>query len=199
MIFRKKQNENRFLVAGLGNPGRKYQYTRHNVGFLALDHIAEKAGVRVSRSRFSSLVGEGRIGNASATLMKPMTYMNLSGQAVAAAARYYGTEPDHIVVICDDAALDPGVIRIRDHGSSGGQKGLLSIEDMLQSSSYIRIRVGIGHCDSQELADYVLSMPSSADRELISRRFPDIAEALEMIVKGDLSGAQSRFNGERTK
>ncbi|MCL2539435.1 MAG: aminoacyl-tRNA hydrolase [Oscillospiraceae bacterium] len=199
MIFRKRQNEERYIVAGLGNPGKKYHYTRHNVGFLALDYIAERAGVRVSRSRFSALVGEGRIGGVAVTLMKPLTFMNLSGQAVAAAARYYGTAPAHIVVICDDATLPPGDIRIRDHGSSGGQKGLQSVEDMLESSEYIRIRIGIGRCAGQELSDYVLSMPASADREAITGRFPDVADALDMVINGNISEAQSHFNGAGTK
>jgi len=199
LIFKKKQNENRFLIAGLGNPGKKYQYTRHNVGFLALDHLAKKAGIRVARSRFSALTGEGLLGRAPVTLMKPMTYMNLSGQSIAAAAKYYGLGPDRIAVICDDASLPPGVIRIRERGSSGGQRGLLSVEDMLDSSGYIRIRIGIGKCGGGELSEYVLSAPASADRDAIFGRFDDVADALEMIANGNLADAQSRFNGAGTK
>ncbi len=195
MFFKKKSNENRFLVVGLGNPGKKYQYTRHNVGFLALDFLADKSGIKVTRSRFSALTGEGRIEGIPVTLMKPATFMNLSGQAVAAAAKYYGLSSDRIIVICDDVALSPGNIRIRDHGSSGGQNGLRSIEDMLESQDYIRIRIGVGDRKSGELADHVLAMPSSEDKAAITARFPDVLAAVGLIVTNHFSEAQSRYNG----
>ena len=196
MFFRKKQTDCRFIIAGLGNPGKKYQNTRHNVGFLALDYIAKANDIRLTRRRFSAVTGEGRIDGAAVTLIKPTTYMNLSGQAVFEAARYYGVLPARIIVICDDAALAPGIIRIREGGSSGGQKGLISIENMLNSREYIRIRIGIGD-GKGNLADYVLSAPSDAEQEVITARFSDVAKAVEMITRGDISGAQSRFNGIR--
>lgn len=193
-MFFKKRTDDRFLVVGLGNPGKKYLYTRHNVGFLALDFIAERNHIKVTRSRFSALTGEGRLGGKAVTLMKPTTFMNLSGQAVAAALKYYKLPPEKLIVICDDIALTPGIIRIRDHGSSGGQNGLRNIEDMIESQNYIRIRIGIGDRKSGDLPDYVLAMPSSADKKAIESRFFDIDEAVKLIVADKLSDAQSRFN-----
>lgn len=198
MRFFKNRSQNRYLVVGLGNPGKKYQLTRHNIGFEVVDFLAKEFGIKVTRSRFSSLVGEGRIGlsrESSDILMKPMTFMNLSGQAVVAAAKYYEIPPERILVICDDVALAPGVIRIRAEGSSGGQKGLLSIEDMLGTTNYMRIRIGMGHPSDDNLPDYVLSNPTSSERKLIENRFSDIAKAVEMILNGDLQGAQSKYNG----
>ncbi|MCL1830124.1 MAG: aminoacyl-tRNA hydrolase [Oscillospiraceae bacterium] len=194
MRFWNNRPQNRFLIVGLGNPGKKYKYTRHNVGFDAVDHLAKEYGIKVSRSRFSSLIGEGFIGVAKIILMKPMTYMNLSGQAVAAALRYYSLPIERILVICDDVNLTPGVIRIRAQGSSGGQKGLLNIEDMLETNQYMRIRFGIGQPTSGPLPDYVLSMPTVGERSLIQGRFDDLTDAVRLIIQGDLQGAQSRFN-----
>jgi len=195
MFFKKSSHAGRYLIVGLGNPGRKYQYTRHNIGYMALEFLAKSYAVRVSRSRFSSLVGEGVINSCPVVLLKPLTYMNLSGQAVAAAVKYYGISPEKIIIICDDIALSPGTIRIREHGSSGGQKGLLSIEDMLGSSEYIRIRIGVGSPSHTELSDHVLSVPTSSERELITKRFPDVVKAVELIIKGEIALAQSRYNG----
>lgn len=194
MFFKKRSADDRFLIVGLGNPGKKYLYTRHNVGFLALDFVAEKNNIKVTRSRFSALTGEGRLGGKAVTLMKPTTFMNLSGQAVAAALNYYKLPPERLIVLCDDIALSPGAIRIRDHGSSGGQNGLRNIEDMIESQNYIRIRIGIGDRRSGDLPDYVLSMPSSDDKKAIESRFSDIEEAVKLIVAGSLAEAQSRFN-----
>ena len=195
MLFKKNRTENRFLIVGLGNPGKTYQLSRHNIGFQAIEYLSNVYNIRISRSRFSSLTGEGRIGDAGVTLIKPMTYMNLSGQAVEAAAKYYNIPVERIIVLCDDVSLDVGVIRIREQGSSGGQKGLLSIEEMLDSQHFKRIRIGIGDPKGVELKDYVLSSPTSLERKKIEERFEDVSKAVEMIVLGDLAGAQSRYNG----
>lgn len=195
MLFGKRRDEGRFLIIGLGNPGKKYRNTRHNVGFMALDYLSEVYGIRVTRSRFSSLAGEGKIGEVKVVLVKPMTFMNLSGQAVAAVSSYYKVPPERIIVICDDINLSPGVIRIRDHGSSGGQRGLLSIEDMLESKDYIRVRIGVGDRASGELSSHVLSSPDAADNKAITERFPDIAQAVELILTNRLTEAQSLYNG----
>jgi len=195
MRLLRNRSEGRFLIVGLGNPGKKYQMTRHNIGFLAIDFLSKKHGIKISRSRFSSLVGEGRIGLSSVVCIKPMTYMNLSGQAVAACCRYYSISPERIIVICDDVALTPGTLRIRAQGSSGGQKGLLSIEDMLGTNSFVRIRIGVGQPKEGDLADYVLSIPTSREAEMIKNRMDDLTKAVEMILEGNLEGAQSRYNG----
>ena len=195
MHFFKNREKERYLIVGLGNPGKQYQMNRHNIGFDVLDFISKEYDIKVSRSRFSSLIGEGLISLANVILMKPMTFMNLSGQAVAAAAKYYSIPPEKIIVFSDDVALSPGIIRIREKGSSGGQKGLLSIEDMLSSSDFMRIRIGIGHPKEGDMPDYVLSNPTSIERKMIEDRFSDIAKAVKMILEGDLLGAQSRYNG----
>ena len=195
MLFKKNLQDNRFLLVGLGNPGKKYQMTRHNIGFEALDFLSKQYGIKVSRSRFSSITGEGLICGVNVVLIKPMTYMNLSGQATAAAAKYYSIPPERILVLCDDVALSPGIIRIRAQGSSGGQKGLLSIEDMLESSQFMRIRIGVGSPLENDIKDYVLSIPTASDRNLIHSRFSDISKAIELILTDNLQAAQSRFNG----
>jgi len=189
------RKESRFLIVGLGNPGKQYRLTRHNIGYEALDYLAKEFNIKVSRVRFSALTGEGVICGVKVILAKPVTYMNLSGQAVAAIVKYYGIEPESILVICDDVNLHPGVIRIREKGSSGGQNGLLSIEDMLATSVFKRLRIGIGKPAAGELKDYVLSMPSSAERNLINTRLKDLPEAVQMIITGRLSEAQGRYNG----
>ena len=194
MRFFKSKSESNFLIVGLGNPGKKYQNTRHNTGFEALDFVSKEYGIKVSRSRFSSLVGEGYLSGVKIVLIKPMTFMNLSGQAVTTAASYYGIPTERILVLCDDVALPCGVFRIRAHGSSGGQKGLQNIEDMLESQNFMRIRIGIGHPTEGEMPGYVLSIPTVSEKKLIHDRFFDIAKAITMILEGDLQGAQSQFN-----
>lgn len=195
MVFFNRSNIN-YLVAGLGNPGKKYELTRHNVGFRALDCFAQRFGIRVTRARFSALVGEGNVSGSRVVLIKPTTFMNLSGTAVLAAAHYYKIPPERVIVLCDDVALAPGVIRIRAEGSSGGQKGLMHIIDTLETESIPRIRIGIGQKPNPayEMADYVLSMPSSAERKLIEARYDDICDALALIINGNLPLAQSRYN-----
>lgn len=195
MFFKKP--EAGWLVVGLGNPGKKYEYSRHNVGYRALDELADKHSIRVLRARFSGLCGSGRISGASVALLKPTTYMNLSGQSVAAAAKYYKLPPERILVLCDDVSLEPGHIRIREKGSCGGHNGLRNIIDYLDSENFPRVKIGVGERASreQDLADWVLSMPSSADRKRIESRSGDICAAIELIVGGNLTLAQSRYNG----
>ena len=196
MFFSKKGGTD-YIVVGLGNPGKKYELTRHNAGFRALDTFAQKHGIRVARSRFSALVGEGRAAGARVVLMKPVTFMNLSGIAVAAAAKYYGIAPEKIVVLCDDVSLLPGVIRIRADGSAGGHNGLHSIIDMLGSEIFPRVKIGVGEKPQPEidLADWVLATPSSADKKKIDARTDDVCAALELILDNRLAEAQSRYNG----
>ena len=186
-----------WLVVGLGNPGANYERTRHNTGFRALDYLADKSGARVTRSRFSSLTGSCKIDGVPVLLQKPTTFMNLSGTAVAAAAKYYKLDPAHVLVLFDDVSLDPGVIRIRESGSAGGHNGIKSIIDSLGTDAFPRIKIGVGKKPNPEydLADFVLSMPSSADRKLIEARRDDVCAAVAMIVSGKLSLAQSKFNG----
>ena len=185
------------LVVGLGNPGAQYVNTRHNAGFLALDAIAERAGVRMERTRFKALVAEATVGGARVLLMKPQTFMNLSGEAVREAAAFYHIEPANIVVIYDDICLSIGRLRVRGKGSDGGHNGIKSIIYQLRSNEFPRIRVGVGERPNPEydLADFVLSAFTPKEREGLSAAFDSVQAGLELLIKGDLAAAQQRCNG----
>jgi len=133
-----------FMIVGLGNPGDKYRETRHNVGFVAVDHLAEGLGIKLDRAKFHALVGEGRIGDVRVLFMKPETYMNNSGVAVGEAASFYKLPPERILVLHDEISFEPGVIRIRRKGSAGGHNGLKSIIASLGSEDFPRIKIGVG-------------------------------------------------------
>lgn len=190
-------SKNEYMIVGLGNPGKKYELSRHNSGFRALDYIADSCGVKVNRARFSALTGTGALSGVKVVFLKPTTFMNLSGIAVSAAAKYYKIPPERIVVIFDDISLQPGHIRIRKDGSAGGHNGIKSIIEQLGTEEFPRIKIGVGEKPNAEydLADWVLSMPSSADRKLIEARHADVLSAAKLIVKGELTLAQSRYNG----
>lgn len=184
------------LVVGLGNPGKEYLFTRHNAGFLTVDYLSERLGVKVDRAKFKALVGETRIGGKRVLIMKPQTYMNLSGEAVREAADFYKIAPENIIVICDDINLAPGKMRIRRKGSDGGQRGLRSIIEQLGSDEFPRVRMGVGakpHPDF-ELADWVLSEFRGEDKEAFFAAMGNAAEALEMMLAGECDKAMSKFN-----
>lgn len=199
MIFKKKEfssNSIEYIVVGLGNPGKQYEGTRHNAGFISLDYIADELGVKVNKIKFKSTVGEANIGGKRCLLMKPSTYMNLSGQAVTEAMRFYKIAPQQVIVISDDISLDVGKIRIRRKGSDGGQKGLQNIIYLSGSDEFPRVKVGIGkkpHPD-YELKDWVLSRFTDKDKKLIAERLPDIRSAVELIVSGDIDKAMNLYN-----
>ena len=185
------------LVVGLGNPGTQYVNTRHNAGFLALDHIAEKLGTRIERTRFKALTAEVTLGGAHVLLMKPQTFMNLSGEAVREAAAFYHIEPANVIVIYDDINLPVGRLRVRGKGSDGGHNGIKSIVSQLGSNEFPRIRVGVGERPNPEfdLADWVLSNFTAAEREGLAATFPTVQAGAELLVKGDVPAAQQRCNG----
>lgn len=199
MIFKKKEfssNSIEYIVVGLGNPGKQYEGTRHNAGFISLDYIADELGVKVNKIKFKSTVGEANISGKRCLLMKPSTYMNLSGQAVTEAMRFYKIAPQQVIVISDDISLDVGKIRIRRKGSDGGQKGLQNIIYLSGSDEFPRVKVGIGkkpHPD-YELKDWVLSRFTDKDKKLIAERLPDIRGAVELIVSGDIDKAMNLYN-----
>ena len=199
MIFKKKEfgnNSIEYLVVGLGNPGKQYEGTRHNAGFISLNYIAEELGVKVNKIKFKSTVGEAKISGKRCLLMKPSTYMNLSGQAVTEAMRFYKIPPQQVIVISDDISLDVGKIRIRRKGSDGGQKGLQNIIYLSGSDEFPRVKVGIGkkpHPD-YELKDWVLSRFTDKDQKLIAERLPDIKSAVELIVGGEIDQAMNLYN-----
>ncbi|MBQ8208842.1 MAG: aminoacyl-tRNA hydrolase [Clostridia bacterium] len=188
-----------YLVVGLGNPGDKYFHTRHNAGFLALDYISQKANARIDRSKFKALVGEANIANKRVLLMKPQTFMNNSGEAVAEAANFYKIKPENIIVIFDDISLDVGRMRVRRDGSAGGHNGMKSIIACIGSDKFPRIKIGVGqkpHPD-YDLADWVLSEFGKEDKEKLFNMFGYVNEGLEKILKGDIDGAMQLCNSAK--
>ena len=185
------------IIVGLGNPGAQYVNTRHNAGFLALDAIAEKQGARIERTRFKGLTAEVTLGGAHVLLLKPQTFMNLSGEAVREAAAFYHIAPSNVIVIYDDINLPVGRLRVRGKGSDGGHNGIKSIVAQLGSNEFPRVRVGVGERPNPEydLADWVLSNFTPAERESLAATFPVVQAGTELLIKGDLAGAQQRCNG----
>lgn len=187
------------IIVGLGNPGIRYQWTRHNAGFLAMDAITAKYGGNPERAKFNALVGETTIAGKRVLLMKPQTFMNHSGDAVEAAMSFYKLSPAQLLVISDDISLDVGKLRVRKSGSAGGQKGLNSIIESLGTQDFARIRVGVGQKPSPDydLADWVLSVFSSEQREHLQKNsFPYVVAGVEKILAGDLDGAMQHCNGK---
>ncbi|MBE6655889.1 MAG: aminoacyl-tRNA hydrolase [Ruminococcaceae bacterium] len=200
-LFRKIEGESTHapithLVVGLGNPGKEYEGTRHNVGFLALDKVAATAGATVSRLRFRALTGEGMLGGKRVLFMKPQTYMNASGEAVAEAAAFYKIPPENIVVFCDDISFAPGRVRIRKKGSAGGHNGLKSIIACLSSDAFVRFKMGVGERKDKtsDLADFVLGKFPSAERAEIDALVATLPEALTLWLSGKEDEALNRFS-----
>ncbi len=185
-----------YIVAGLGNIGKQYEKTRHNAGFLAIDYIAEKCGVKIDRVKFRSTVAEANIGGARVLLMKPSTLMNNSGLAIGEAAAFYKIPPEQVIVLHDEISFDPGLIRIRRKGSAGGHNGLKSIIAHLPGEDFPRIKIGVGKKPSPEydLAEWVLGKLPESDLKAISDRFPDISGAVEEIIKGNIDSAMNKYS-----
>lgn len=185
-----------YIIAGLGNPGAQYAKTRHNVGFVAIDYIAERLGVRIDRAKFHALVAEAKIGNARVLLMKPETYMNNSGVAIGEAASFYKISPDHVIVLHDEISFEPGIIRIRRKGSAGGHNGLKSIIAHLASEDFPRVKIGVGKKPTPEydLADWVLGkMPKDAS-DATEARNGDIFDSVRFITEGKIDEAMQRYS-----
>jgi len=196
MFFKPLSGSIEYLIVGLGNPGRQYENTRHNTGFLCLDYIAGELGVRVNRVKFKSAVGEATIAGHRCLLMKPSTFMNLSGQAVTEAMRFYKIPPEKVILLFDDISLDVGAMRIRRKGSDGGQNGVKNIIYLSGSDAFPRVKVGIGHKPHPEydLKDWVLSRFSDRDIKQLTELMPNVKDAVELIVKGDIDEAMNRYN-----
>ena len=185
-----------YIIAGLGNPGAQYAKTRHNVGFVAIDYIAERLGVRIDRAKFHALVAEAKIGNVRVLLMKPETYMNNSGVAIGEAASFYKISPDHVIVLHDEISFEPGIIRIRRKGSAGGHNGLKSIIAHLASEDFPRVKIGVGKKPTPEydLADWVLGkMPKDAS-DATEARNGDIFDSVRFITEGKIDEAMQRYS-----
>jgi peptidyl-tRNA hydrolase, PTH1 family len=185
------------LVVGLGNPGPKYDGTRHNIGYAVVDYLAAAPSVGRWRSRFESQVTEAVEGTEQVLLMKPETFMNLSGRAVRAVTDFYKLEVSDLLVVCDDIALPVGKLRVRARGSDGGQKGLRSVQEALGTSEYSRLRIGVGspgeHWDA---ADYVLSRFKAAERAAVADVVAQAAQAVLVWVRQGVEACMNRFNGE---
>ena len=184
------------IVAGLGNVGKEYEKTRHNAGFMAIDAIAEKCGVRIDRVKFHALTAEANLAGARVLLMKPTTFMNNSGVAISEAASFYKIAPENVIVLHDEISFDVGVMRIRRKGSAGGHNGLKSIIAHLGSQDFPRVKIGVGQKPTPEydLADWVLGKMPAADCEKITEKFGEIHTSVELIVSGKIDEAMNRFS-----
>lgn len=197
MFFQKKNSE-QWMIVGLGNPGREYEATRHNVGFRVTDLLAQRLHVRIDRLKFRALTRQTELGGKKVLLVQPQTYMNLSGAAVSALASYYHIPPQRVLVIFDDISLPPGRIRIRRDGSAGGHNGIKSIIQSLGTDQFPRIKIGVGakpHPD-YDLADWVLSKFSAQEEKALEPALLHGAEAAEMILSDGLDKAASAYNGK---
>ena len=187
-----------YVIAGLGNPGREYEGTRHNVGFMTLDALADKYNIDVREKAFKGLIGKGMIEGNKVILVKPQTYMNLSGECIRQVMDYYKVDPSEFIVIYDDISLVPGGIRIRKKGSAGGHNGIKNIIAHLGTQEFPRIKVGVGDKPPRmDLADYVLSCFSKEDREKMEQAFKDAADAVEVMITEGADAAMNRFNGHK--
>ena len=184
-----------YLIAGLGNPGEKYKYTRHNVGFVAIDYISATLGIKVNKIKFRALIGEGNIAGEKVMLAKPSTYMNLSGESIFAIADYYKIPPENIIIIYDDISLPVGRLRIRPNGSDGGHNGIKSILYHLKSDSFPRIKIGVGSNNDKPLADYVLGTFSKQDGIEVTNCIKLTDKICETIISSGVSEAMNKFNG----
>ena len=195
MFFQKKAPA-AWLIVGLGNPGGKYEGTRHNVGFMVADELGERGRFPIQRLKFNALTNTAEIGGQGALVMKPATFMNLSGEAVGEAARFDKLAPDHVLVISDDVDLPLGKLRIRTGGSAGGHNGLKSIIQHLGSDQFPRLKVGVGgkpHPD-YDMADWVLSKLQGEDKKVMDEAVKRAADAVECFLRDGPQKAMNRFN-----
>lgn len=186
-----------YLVAGLGNPGKDYTITRHNAGFLAMEYLSQLLKAPVNRLRFHALIGNAVIGGKRVLLMMPQTYMNLSGDAVGEAARFYRIPPERVIVIYDDKDIPVGHLRVRGKGSDGGHNGIKSIISRLGSENFPRVRIGIGKAayPDMPLADHVLGRFTEEEQKQIFEVLGYVAQGVELIVTDGVYAAQNKLNG----
>ncbi len=188
------------LIVGLGNPGRDYQFTRHNAGFMALDLLSEKLGISVSKRAFGALTGEGRVDNEKIVLMKPQTYMNLSGDSVFAAVNWYKLPLEDLIVVYDDVDLPVGEIRVRPKGSAGTHNGMRNIIYMLNDDGFARVRVGIGKAkEGWDLRDHVLAKFETPEQEDAYKALQNAADAVMTILSRGMDEAQKAYNVKAAK
>lgn len=185
-----------YIIVGLGNPGSKYERTRHNIGFLTVDELSRRHQIRVNKLKFKASIGEGRIGGEKILLVKPQTYMNLSGQSVREVMDFYKVSHDKLFVIYDDIDLQVGQLRIRKHGSSGTHNGMRNIIYLCGYDDFPRFRIGIsGEHRRADLADYVISNFSKDEIPAVAESIERCADAIEMAIREKIDAAMNRFNG----
>lgn len=185
-----------YIIVGLGNPGKKYAGTRHNMGFAVIERLAERHRIAASEEKLKAVYGKGVIAGQKVVLAEPQTFMNLSGESVRALVDYFKVDPENeLIVIYDDISLVPGQLRVRPKGSAGGHNGIKNIIQMLGGDVFPRVRVGIGEKPKGwDLADYVLGYPGDADKKLLDEAFDRAADAVEMILTDGVDAAMNRFN-----
>ena len=200
MFFKRKEfssaSSPEFLIVGLGNPGSKYEFTRHNAGFLTLDRLCVEEKFKINKIKYKSVIGEVNLNGHKCIAMKPQTFMNNSGEAVRDAAAFYKIPPEKIVVIFDDVTLPCGKIRIRRKGSDGGHNGIKSIIYHLNSDNFPRVKIGVGekpHPD-YDLADWVLSVFNKDEMKQFQSAVEQACEAVRLIIDGETDAAMNRFN-----
>ena len=205
MVFfgRKSKTEeydsNTFVIIGLGNPGKEYEKTRHNMGFRALDELSADTNIEIRRAKFHALLGQGRIGRCKVILVKPQTYMNRSGTAVREAAMYFDVAPENLIVIYDDIDLPVGSIRIRKSGGAGTHNGMKSVVQELGTKDFIRIRIGVGAAkEGEDLVDRVIGKVPEAEKKLLQNAAAEAAEAVRDILAIGVDNAMNRHNHVNT-
>ena len=186
-----------YIIVGLGNPGKQYENTRHNVGFNVIDMLAEEYSIDVSKAKFKALIGEGRVGSKKVVLVKPVTYMNLSGESLAEIYNFYKVDTQDIVVIYDDIDLDVGKIRIRKKGSGGTHNGMRSIVKCLGTTDFPRVRVGVSKPEpGRDLASFVLSRFSKEEEVDLKEGLKKAVLAIDSIIREDIDLSMNKYNGK---
>ena len=183
-----------YLIVGLGNPGKEYENTRHNIGFEAVDYLANKYNIDINRTKFKGVYGEGVICGKKVIILKPTTYMNLSGESIREVVNFYKLDSEEIILVYDDISLPVGKMRIRLKGSAGGHNGIKSTISNLGSDVFPRIKVGVGQPE-HNLVSHVLGKFSKEENDILSKTIPAACEAVEEIIKNDIKEAMNKFNG----
>ena len=191
-----EKDKTMYMIAGLGNPGKEYNNTRHNIGFAFIDALAQEYDINVMDVKLKALTGKGMIGGQKVLLVKPLTFMNLSGESIRPLADYYKVDPEsELIVVSDDITLSPGGIRIRKKGSAGGHNGLKNIIGQLGTGNFKRIRIGVGEKPKgYDLADYVLGHFSKEEQPLMQEGIAKAKEALNLILAGNMDQAMNEYN-----
>ncbi|MEY8299186.1 MAG: aminoacyl-tRNA hydrolase [Emergencia timonensis] len=186
-----------YVIAGLGNPGKKYENTRHNMGFITIDQLAEKHNIKTDKLKFKALVGEGRIAGQKVLLVKPQTYMNLSGESIREVMNFYKLEPENLIVIYDDIDIEAGTLRIRKFGSAGTHNGMKSVVYQLQSDRFPRIRLGIGSQKKGDLVNFVIGGFSKEEVPVLEEAVNHAVLAIECIIEDGIDKAMNQYNTKK--